>query len=98
MLLKKIKEILQKEGGKCIIIDENKSSYLVIELKSYSNQEKISGKLVKTKPIGQTQKDIDDAERANRDIAELKASEDKEEDLNDLEEEQEEVKIEDLPF
>lgn len=34
----KIKKILSKEGGKCIIIEDNQPSYLVMRLDDYEKQ------------------------------------------------------------
>lgn len=43
MFLEKIKKILEKEGGKCIIVDENKPYYIAVELKNYDKDiEKIN--------------------------------------------------------
>ncbi|MFH0906710.1 MAG: hypothetical protein ABIC36_00800 [bacterium] len=80
----KIKNILQKQGGKCIIIEEDKPSYLVMKLDDYennSNAETSSGEI----------------EKVNRNIAEWKAEE-QETIENDKLEIEEKVRIEDLPF
>ena len=69
MLWEKIKKILQKEGGKCIIIENNQPTYLVMKIEDYEKASEI--------------------EEVNQSLDELKAREGKE---------NEEVKIEDLPF
>ena len=38
---KKIKKILQKEGGKCIIIEDNQPTYLVMKIEDYEKISKI---------------------------------------------------------
>jgi len=79
----KIKKILSKEGGKCIIVEENQPSYVVMKLDEY---EKMSdnNSVLKT-------------EEVNRDIDSLKAEETKETEITGPEN-QAEVKVEDLPF
>lgn len=37
----KIKKILQKEGGKCIIIEDNQPTYLVMKIEDYEKTSKI---------------------------------------------------------
>jgi len=78
----RIKKILQKEGGKCIIISENEPTYLVMKLEDHE-------KAVKSNPS-------QDTERVNRDIAELKAEEMQKDEAEDTE--VDELKVEDLPF
>ena len=78
----RIKKILQKEGGKCIIISENEPTYLVMRLEDYE-------KAVKS---GQSQ----DTEKINRDIAEWKAEETQKDGVEDTDDN--ELKVEDLPF
>ena len=36
---KKIKNILSKEGGKCIIVEDNQPSYIVMKLEDYDINE-----------------------------------------------------------
>lgn len=72
MLWEKIKKILQKEGGKCIIIEEGQPAYLVMKLGDY-----------------------EEIEEVNRDINEWKAEE---EESEAVETDNQEVKVEDLPF
>ena len=78
----RIKKILQQQGGKCIIIEDNEPAYLVMKLKDDG------------KTAGSDKNP--DTERVNRDIAELKAEETQEHEAEDTD--VEEVKIEDLPF
>jgi len=79
---KRIKKILQKEGGKCIIVEENQPTYLVMRLKDY---EKAGS--------GQSSSEI---EKVNQDIDEWKAEEKEETEV--VEPDNQEVKVEDLPF
>lgn len=93
---KKIKRILQKEGGKCIIMEEGEPVYIVSRL---DDNEEIS----ESKP--------QETEKVNQNIAEWqnKETEDQNEILPEEElsgdsgekenkENNQEVKIEDLPF
>jgi len=84
----RIKKILQKEGGKCIVVEENQSTYLVMRLEDYE----------KTAP-SQSSSEI---EKVNRDIDEWKAKEKEEtepvEPDNQEVTDNKEVKVEDLPF
>ena len=57
----KIKKILQKEGGKCIIIEDNQPTYLVMKLDDYDKDSS-----------GQSSGEVD---KVNRDISEWKAKE-----------------------
>ena len=57
----KIKKILQKEGGKCIIIEDNRPTYLVMKLEDYDKDSS-----------GQSSGEV---EKVNRDISEWKAKE-----------------------
>lgn len=74
----KIKKILQKEGGKCIIIENGEPVYLI---KKLDNSE-------------------DEMEKVNRDVDEWKAEEKQEVEVTELEpkSENQEVRVEDLPF
>jgi len=78
----RIKKILQKQGGKCIIVSENEPTYLVMKLEDYEKAAK----------SGQSQ----DVEKVNRDIAEWKAEEMQENEAEDTD--IDELKVEDLPF
>jgi hypothetical protein len=78
----KIKKILQKEGGKCIIIEKDQSIYLVMKLEDYGE-----GPTSDNNPS--------EIEKVNRDIAEWKAKEGTQ--IAEVDENQE-IKIEDLPF
>lgn len=78
----KIKKILQKEGGKCIIVEDNQPTYLVMKLEDYEKaSEKASSSEMK---------------EVNRDIDEWRAEEKEETEIVDSN--NQEVKIEDLPF
>ncbi len=46
----KIKKILQKEGGKCIIVENNQPTYLVMKIEDYE----------KTSEIEKVNRDIDE--------------------------------------
>jgi len=78
----RIKKILQKEGGKCIIMEENRPTYVVMKLEDYEK----TGK-------DQSSSEI---EKVNQDINELKAEE--KEETEAVEPAEQEVKVEDLPF
>lgn len=41
MLWEKIKKILQKEGGKCIIVEDNQPTYLVMKMEDYEKASEI---------------------------------------------------------
>lgn len=77
MLLDKVRRILEKEGGKCIVIEEGKSEYLVIEKRDFKEEE---------------------IDKVNRDIEEMKATEEMEKDFGEDAKEDDEVQVEDLPF
>ncbi|MFC1700999.1 hypothetical protein ACFLZ0_02590 [Patescibacteria group bacterium] len=84
MLLEKIKKILQKEGGKCIVVDENKDEYLVIEMHDFK-EKKEEDKFEKiNRDIDELKAQEDKKDNFNNIIEEEK-------DLG-------EVKVEDLPF
>lgn len=81
----KIKRILQKEGGKCIIIEKGQPAYLVMKVDDYEIDSKnnISSEI----------------EKVNRDIDELSLQEKEKEEAEAIEpDSREEVKVEDLPF
>ncbi len=84
----RIKKILQKEGGKCIIVEKNQSTYLVMRLEDY---EKAGS--------GRSSSEI---EKVNRDIEEWKAEEKEETEVVEPDNQEitdnQEVKVEDLPF
>lgn len=91
MMWEKIKKILQKEGGKCIVIEDNEPSYLVQKLDD-------DGGVLASRPIAEI-------EKVNRDIDEWKAQEEvTKSEVEPAEEKEEEesasreLKIEDLPF
>ena len=79
----KIKKILQKEGGKCIIVEKDQPTYVVMKIDDYESGPKnnISSEI----------------EKVNRDIDELSFKE-KEENEAIEPNDSEEVKVEDLPF
>ena len=79
----KIKRILQKEGGKCIIVEKGEPTYLVTRIEDYEGSAKnnISSEI----------------EKVNRDIEEMNTRE-KEETEAIEPDNNEEVKVEDLPF
>jgi len=84
----KIKNILSKEGGKCIIVEDNQPTYVVMKLEDY---EKIS------------QGDSSETAEVNRNLDTWKAEEDVQSEQSEPEvgqatEDKEEVKVEDLPF
>lgn len=69
----KIKRILHKQGGKCIIIENNQPTYLVMKLE-----------------------DDEEVEKVNQDISQWEAGEKDSDQL--IESDNQEIKIEDLPF
>jgi hypothetical protein len=81
----KIKKILQKEGGKCIIVEDNQPTYIVMELKDYDKM-----KDNESLEMGEV----------NRNIDEWRAREEtkNEAEINQTAGKIEEVKVEDLPF
>jgi len=82
----RIKKILQKEGGKCIIVEENLPTYLVMRLKDYEKADSDQSSEEKGTEI----------EKVNQDINEWKAEEKEETEV--VEPDNQEVKVEDLPF
>ena len=84
----RIKKILQKEGGKCIIIEENQPTYLVTRLEDYEKADS-----------GQSSSEI---EKVNQSLDEWKAKEKEEtepvEPDNKEITDNQEIKVEDLPF
>ncbi len=79
----RIKKILQKQGGKCIIIEDNEPAYLVMKLEDFE---------------GSADNNASETEEANRDIAEWKANQEKKAESKKSEAESQELKVEDLPF
>ena len=79
----KIKRILQKEGGKCIILEKGEPTYLVTRIDDYEDS-----------ADNNTPSEI---EKVNRDIEEMSVKEKEEADIVEPQE-SEEVKVEDLPF
>lgn len=85
----KIKKILQKEGGKCIIMKEGEPTYIVTQLDNY--EEGLEDKPLETEKINQNIAGWKDKEAAAQ--SEIAPEEGL---LGD--EKDQEVKIEDLPF
>lgn len=83
IMWEKIKRILQKEGGKCIIIEKGQPTYLVMKVDDYEIDSKnnISSEI----------------EKVNRDIDEMSLREKEESEVIEPNN-REEVKVEDLPF
>jgi len=80
----KIKKILSREGGKCIIVEDNQPTYVVMKLEDY---EKMS------------QGDSSKVAEVNRDVDQWKAEQsDKDEPEVSEADKEDEVKVEDLPF
>lgn len=79
----KIKKILQKEGGKCIVIEKDQPTYMVTKIDDYESGPKnnISSEI----------------EKVNRDMDELSFKEKEKTEAVELND-SEEVKVEDLPF
>ena len=77
-----IKRILQKGGGKCIIVENDKPSYVVLPMEEYEN-------LLEQSQIEEANQEItelksqEETEPAIEDVADKK---------------EDEVKVEDLPF
>lgn len=78
----KIKNILSKQGGKCIIIEDNQPTYLVMKLDDYEGA--LAGN------------NLSEIEKANRDIARWRERQTP--DLSQVVGKTEEIKVEDLPF
>ena len=78
----RIKKILQKEGGKCIIVEDGQPTYLVMKMEDYE-------KMSESRSSSET-------EEVNRDIDEWKANQKEETEV--VGPENQEVKVEDLPF
>jgi len=81
----KIKKILSKGDGKCILVEDNQPTYVIIKWEDYENM--IDNYSVKT-------------EEVNRNIDNWKAENDAKDKSEDkiAREDKAEVKIEDLPF
>jgi len=81
----KIKKILSKGDGKCIIVEDNQPTYVIIKWEDYEDM--IDNRSTK-------------AQEVNRDIDHWKAENDAKDKIEDkdIKEENAEVKIEDLPF
>jgi len=83
----KIKKILSKQGEKCIIIEDNKPSYLVMKLEDDESSD----------PLRQSSSETR-IEEINKSIDELKPQEEQEEvELTDINNNKG-IEIEDLPF
>ncbi len=80
----KIKKLLQKEGGKCIIIEKGEPTYLVQKLDDDNE-------------FSSAKREVSDWEKINKNVEELTAEEEEKEQEN-LNTEQNNIKIEDLPF
>ncbi len=80
---KKIKRILQKEGGKCIVVEKDQPTYMVMKIDDYEETSKnnISSEI----------------EKVNRDMEELSSREKEKTEVIEPDDSQE-VKVEDLPF
>jgi hypothetical protein len=79
----RIKKILQKEGGKCIIVEKDQSTYLVMKLEDYEES---------------SNSNLSEIEEVNRNIAGWKSEQREKEQIETHQLAEEEVKIEDLPF
>lgn len=97
-MLVQLKEILKKEGGKCILLDDDGCHYLVIELRSCEQPKEEERQTVTSDPTGGEKESVEDLEKVNRDLDALRVSEIKNDEPIDLPENSQEVKIEDLPF
>jgi len=74
---------LQKEGGKCIIVENNQPTYIVMKLKDYQGKNR----------------SVEETEKVNQDIDQWRAEKENEEtDADQSNSENEKVKVEDLPF
>ena len=82
----RIKKILQKEGGKCIIVEENQPTYVVTRLEDYEKTDSDQSSKDKGTEI----------EEVNQSLDEWKAEEKEETEV--VEPDNQEVKVEDLPF
>ena len=81
----RIKKILQKQGGKCIIVEENEPTYLVMKLEDFESS-------------SDSDNNPSETEEVNRGIAEWKANQEKKAESKKAETDSQELKVEDLPF
>ena len=82
---KKIKKILQKQGGKCIIIEENQPVYIIMKLEDYENSLDDKQSL--------------ETEKINQNIDQWRAEGEEKNQAESIEDsEAGELKVEDLPF
>jgi len=79
-----IKNLLQKGGGKCIIVENEKPAYIVMKVEDY--EKLLAGGPEVAEP---------ELEEVNRDIAEWQAKKKEEAEITNN---SQEVKVEDLPF
>jgi len=82
----RIKKILQKEGGKCIIVEENQPTYVVMRMEDYERAGSDQS----------SEKKGTEMEEVNQSLDEWKAEEKEETEV--VEPDNQEVKVEDLPF
>lgn len=67
----RIKKILQKEGGKCIIISENEPAYLVMKLEDYENTEKINRDIAGWKAEEMQKDEVEDTDEDELKVEDL---------------------------
>jgi len=78
----KIKKLIDKAGGKFIIVENEKPAYVVLPIEEYEN-------LLDSSQIA----------KANQEISQLKASQPEQTEIESAEtKDEDEVKVEDLPF
>ena len=87
-----IKKLLQKTGGKYIIVEGNKPKYVIMGIEEYENLLGISNE--KNPKDG---KDLSEIERVNKEIEKVRLEEKRESDVEEMVNNQE-MKAEELPF
>jgi len=98
-----IKKILQKQGGTCIIVEDGRPVYVVTNFEEYENLlqndlPEISLSSSKFEKAAAVASDSQLLEKINQEIENWKAGQVEQQAAEVVEEEEEEVKIEDLPI
>ena len=97
MLWETIKKVLQKQGGTCIIVEDGRPVYVVTNFNEYEklidakNEANTAGKI----SMSSSEQEI--LEKINQEIENWKPAQVETQAAQELEEEENEVKIEDLP-
>jgi len=99
MLWNTIKQILQKQGGTCILIEEGKPAYVVMDFDSFQESLGDEEPRISVKTAGgMSEQEL--LEKINQEITNWKAAQTEEQAAKEIEEEvgEEEIKVEDLPL